>query len=68
MCLGFARAAGLDPGECLMIGDNSHDLVSGRAAGMHTVAVATALRDADELAPLQTPTSRPSATCRVGWA
>jgi len=52
MCLGFARATELDPGECAMIGDSSHDLVSGRAAGMRTVAVLTGLATRDELAPL----------------
>ena len=52
MCLGFARATELDPAECAMIGDSSHDLVSGRAAGMRTVAVLTGLATRDELAPL----------------
>jgi len=52
MCLGFARAVALEPGECVMIGDSGHDLVSGRAAGMRTVAVLTGLALRDELAPL----------------
>lgn len=52
MCLGFCRATGLDPAECVMVGDSSHDLVSGRAAGMRTLAVLTGLATRDELAPL----------------
>jgi phosphoglycolate phosphatase len=52
MCLAFAEATGLDPAACVMVGDSSHDLVSGRAAGMRTVAVLTGLATRDELAPL----------------
>jgi phosphoglycolate phosphatase len=52
MCLGFARVIGLDPGACLMVGDSSHDLVAGRAAGMTTLGVLTGLATRDELAPL----------------
>lgn len=52
MCLGFARAIGLDPAACLMVGDSSHDLVAGRAAGMTTLGVLTGLATRDELAPL----------------
>ncbi len=52
MCLGFARATGLDPAACLMVGDSSHDLVAGRAAGMTTLGVLTGLATRDELAPL----------------
>lgn len=51
MCLGFARATGLDPSQCVMIGDSTHDLLSGRAAGMRTVAVLTGLALRHELAP-----------------
>ena len=35
-----------------MVGDSTHDLRAGRAAGMRTVAVLTGLAGADELAPL----------------
>lgn len=37
----FCRVTGIPPGECAMIGDSVHDLDSGRAAGMATVAVLT---------------------------
>lgn len=52
MCLGFAAATGLAPGEVAMVGDSRHDLKAGRAAGMRPVAVLTGLAGADELAPL----------------
>lgn len=51
MCLGFARALGLEPGRVIMVGDSTHDLEAGRAAGMRTVAVLTGIAAADELAP-----------------
>ena len=35
-----------------MVGDSTHDLRAGRAAGMRAVAVLTGLAEADELAPL----------------
>lgn len=52
MCLGFAKAHGLDPATCVMVGDSAHDLVAGRAAGMVTVAVLTGMAGPAELAPL----------------
>lgn len=52
MCLGFCAATGLRPEECVMVGDSTHDLASGRAAGMRTVAVLTGLATRDELGPL----------------
>jgi phosphoglycolate phosphatase len=48
----FCRATSLAPADCAMIGDSSHDLVSGRAAGMTTVAVLTGIAEADDLAHL----------------
>jgi phosphoglycolate phosphatase len=51
MCSGFARALDLDPAACVMIGDSTHDLVAGRAAGMVTIAVLTGMAGRDELAP-----------------
>ena len=54
MCLGFAAALGLVPETVLMVGDSTHDLVAGRAAGMRTIAVLTGMAQADELAPLAT--------------
>jgi phosphoglycolate phosphatase len=51
MLLAFARAAGLAPRAVLMVGDSTHDLVAGRAAGMRTVAVLTGVAEARDLAP-----------------
>ena len=34
-----------------MIGDSTHDLISGRSAGMRTAAVLTGIAEADELRP-----------------
>ncbi len=50
--LAFCRATGLDPADCLMVGDSLHDIAAGRAAGMTTVGVLTgpALRDELETA------------------
>jgi phosphoglycolate phosphatase len=48
----FCRATGLSPAACAMIGDSTHDLASGRAAGMVTVGVLTGIAEAGELAPL----------------
>ncbi|MFP5467511.1 MAG: phosphoglycolate phosphatase [Gammaproteobacteria bacterium] len=33
-----ARRLGVDPGDCLYVGDDERDIVAGRAAGMFTVA------------------------------
>ncbi|WP_425049999.1 HAD family hydrolase [Psychromarinibacter sp. S121] len=51
MCLAFAEAVGLPPESIAMVGDSTHDLEAGRAAGMHCVAVLTGMADADALAP-----------------
>jgi phosphoglycolate phosphatase len=50
--LAFAEAAGLDPSEVVMVGDSTHDLLAGRAAGMATVGVLTGLAETHDLAPL----------------
>jgi phosphoglycolate phosphatase len=50
-CLAFAAACGLAPGEIAMIGDSTHDLHAGRAAGMVCVAVLTGTAEAAELRP-----------------
>jgi phosphoglycolate phosphatase len=47
----FCRATGLAPAEVAMIGDSTHDLHSGRAAGMVPVAVLTGPAEADDLTP-----------------
>lgn len=52
MCLAFAAAVGLEPGYVAMIGDSTHDLEAGRAAGMATVGVLTGMTEAETLAPL----------------
>ncbi|HHS94585.1 MAG TPA: HAD family hydrolase, partial [Rhodobacterales bacterium] len=52
MCLAFAEATGLRPERIVMVGDSTHDLVAGRAAGMQTVGVLTGLAQAQTLAPL----------------
>jgi len=47
----FAARVGLAPAQIAMIGDSTHDLRAGRAAGMTTVAVLTGLAEEAELAP-----------------
>jgi phosphoglycolate phosphatase len=47
----FARLHGLDPTEVAMVGDSTHDLHAGRAAGMKSVAVLTGIAKAEALAP-----------------
>ncbi|MGO4907692.1 HAD family hydrolase [Pseudorhodobacter sp. W20_MBD10_FR17] len=51
MCLAFARAVGIDPTRAVMVGDSTHDLIAGRAAGMRCVAVLTGIAKAEELRP-----------------
>ena len=51
MLAAFCRATGIPPAACAMIGDSTHDLDSGRAAGMVTVAVLTGLATRDDLEP-----------------
>ncbi len=47
----FLGQTGLEAAEVAMVGDSLHDLHSGRAAGMRTVAVLTGIAEAHELAP-----------------
>tara|TARA_R110002094_G_scaffold7961_2_gene17261 strand:- start:4475 stop:5188 length:714 start_codon:yes stop_codon:yes gene_type:complete len=49
--LAFAAQTGLAPDTIAMIGDSTHDLRAGRAAGMTCVAVLTGLATHAELAP-----------------
>jgi phosphoglycolate phosphatase len=49
--LAFCAQTGLAPSECLMVGDSTHDLHAGRAAGMGTIGVLTGPAPASELAP-----------------
>ncbi len=48
---GFCQAMNLRPAEVVMVGDSLHDLISGRNAGMHTIAVLTGMAESDELSP-----------------
>lgn len=50
--LAFASAVDLPPEQIVMVGDSTHDLHAGRAAGMRTIAVLTGAATADVLAPL----------------
>lgn len=49
--LAFASKMNLSPDRILMVGDSTHDLVAGRAAGMKTVAVLTGVALEEELSP-----------------
>lgn len=49
--LAFCAQTGLDAGQCLMVGDSTHDLHAGQAAGMRTIGVLTGPADRAELAP-----------------
>ena len=51
MQIGFCASVGLAPEQVIMVGDSLHDLISGRDAGMMTIAVLTGMADADDLAP-----------------
>lgn len=49
--LAFASAVQVDPAHVVMVGDSTHDLIAGRAAGMQTLGVLTGVAPAEELAP-----------------
>ncbi|CUH82455.1 HAD family hydrolase [Tropicibacter naphthalenivorans] len=49
--LAFADITGHDPARIVMVGDSTHDLRAGRAAGMQCVGVLTGLAPESELAP-----------------
>lgn len=49
--LAFCDHTGLQPTECVMVGDSTHDLHAGRTAGMRTIGVLTGPAPAEELAP-----------------
>ncbi|MDF1854851.1 HAD family hydrolase [Pseudooceanicola sp.] len=49
--LAFANAQGHAPGRVAMVGDSTHDLIAGRAAGMICIGVLTGPARAKELAP-----------------
>ncbi|MFK7754123.1 MAG: HAD family hydrolase [Sedimentitalea sp.] len=50
--LAFADQVNIAPQDVAMVGDSAHDLLAGRAAGMHTIGVLTGLASAQDLAPL----------------
>jgi phosphoglycolate phosphatase len=50
--LALADKMDIPAAACVMVGDSTHDLRAGRAAGMRTVAVLTGLAEAAELTPL----------------
>ncbi len=47
----FCRATALPPEACIMVGDSTHDLHAGRAAGMMTIGVLTGPAPREELTP-----------------
>ncbi len=47
----FCVQTGLDPAQCAMVGDSTHDLHAGQAAGMLTIGVLTGPAPKAELAP-----------------
>lgn len=49
--LAFATACNLTPARVVMVGDSTHDLHAGQAAGMLRVGVLTGIAKSDELAP-----------------
>jgi len=51
MCRGFAEALSMDPAQIVMVGDSTHDLLAGRAAGMPVIGVLTGIASEQDLAP-----------------
>jgi phosphoglycolate phosphatase len=49
--LAFCEQVGVVPAQTLMVGDSTHDLIAGRAAGMRCAAVLTGMAPAGVLAP-----------------
>ncbi|WP_425091905.1 HAD family hydrolase [Tropicimonas sp. S265A] len=52
MLYAFCDFEGLDPSTVIMVGDSTHDLRAGRAAGMKTIGVLTGMATEPDLAPL----------------
>jgi phosphoglycolate phosphatase len=50
--LGTLRLLGVDPARAVMVGDSTHDLQAGRAAGLRVVGVLSGLAKRAELEPL----------------
>lgn len=51
MLLGVAAQIGLPPESLIMVGDSTHDMHSGRAAGMRTIGVLTGTASRADLTP-----------------
>ena len=51
MLFAFCVATGIDPANCLMVGDSPADMVAGRRAGMTAIAVLTGMDTAAALEP-----------------
>ncbi len=51
MVSAFISHIGAEPHEVLMVGDSTHDIHSGKAAGAITIAVTTGMASADDLRP-----------------
>jgi len=49
--LAFCAAVDVDPARTVMVGDSTHDLHAGRAAGMVTLGVLTGIAGAEDLGP-----------------
>ncbi|MCY4208982.1 MAG: HAD family hydrolase [Roseovarius sp.] len=49
--LAFAEAVDLQPEKVAMVGDSTHDLIAGKAAGMQTIAVLTGAATVEDLMP-----------------
>lgn len=49
--IAFSQATGLDPADCVMVGDSLHDLTAARAAGMVAVGVLSGMAERATLAP-----------------
>ena len=64
--LAFARASGIDPAECAMVGDSLHDLRAARAAGTVAVGVLTGFATRADLAALAD-VVLPSVADLPGW-
>jgi phosphoglycolate phosphatase len=47
----FCSKTGIAAANCAMVGDSTHDLIAGRAAGMTTIGVLTGPAPHDELSP-----------------
>lgn len=50
--LAFCDAVGVMPERAVMVGDSTHDLIAGRAAGMRTIGVLTGVAVTEDLSPL----------------